>query len=279
MEAARSCSPRCARPRSERGPSSTSTGPWRRSSSGPTTPPFPSATRELLREARRALRPGRRASAAGGPRTRAGSSASTSSPTRATTASSCCCPASSEPQPGPVARRPRRGRVASSSRGLDQRDLERAGIRTEDKGAIVALHWRGARERGRRGVAGPRDRERRPSGRGSSPHRGRKVLEIRPNVADQQGHRRRGADPDAAGRRRALRRRRPHRRRRLRGAPHAAGGRRPRAPSSASPWPPMRRRPRSRPTPTSRSTGPEGFVDVLRGAGRVRPWPTATCCG
>src|SRR5215213_1579834 len=28
--------------------------------------------------------------------------------------------------------------------GLDRSELERVGIRTEDKGAIIALHWRGA---------------------------------------------------------------------------------------------------------------------------------------
>src|SRR5881409_3547618 len=33
-------------------------------------------------------------------------------------------------------------------RGLDRSELDRAGIRTEDKGAIVALHWRGAPNEG-----------------------------------------------------------------------------------------------------------------------------------
>ncbi len=69
---------------------------------------------------------------------------------------------------------------------LDRSELERVGIRTEDKGAIVALHWRGApSERAAESlaqeIASEADRQ------GLVPHRGRKVLEIRPNVAIDKG--------------------------------------------------------------------------------------------
>jgi trehalose 6-phosphate phosphatase len=70
--------------------------------------------------------------------------------------------------------------------GLDRSELERAGIRTEDKGAIVALHWRGspneaAAESLAHEIASEAEWE------GLIPHRGRKVLEIRPNVAINKG--------------------------------------------------------------------------------------------
>ena len=62
---------------------------------------------------------------------------------------------------------------------LNRGDLEAAGIRIEDKGAIVALHWRGApNETAAESVA---------SEIASIPHRGRKVLEIRPDVAINKG--------------------------------------------------------------------------------------------
>jgi trehalose-phosphatase len=70
--------------------------------------------------------------------------------------------------------------------GLDAEALRRAGIRTEDKGAIVALHWRGAPNEGAaeslaHEIASEAERK------GLVPHRGRKVLEIRPNVAINKG--------------------------------------------------------------------------------------------
>jgi len=69
---------------------------------------------------------------------------------------------------------------------LDPGELERAGIRTEDKGAIIALHWRGAENEGAaeslaHEVASEAEWQ------GLVPHRGRKVLEIRPNVAVNKG--------------------------------------------------------------------------------------------
>ena len=69
---------------------------------------------------------------------------------------------------------------------LDRSELTRVGIRTEDKGPIVALHWRGApneeaAESLAEGIASEAE------GHGLVPHRGRKVLEIRPDVAINKG--------------------------------------------------------------------------------------------
>jgi trehalose 6-phosphate phosphatase len=70
--------------------------------------------------------------------------------------------------------------------GLDQRDLERAGIRVEDKGAIVALHWRGSENEGE-AEALAREIESDADWKGLVAHRGRKVLEIRPDVPVNKG--------------------------------------------------------------------------------------------
>lgn len=70
--------------------------------------------------------------------------------------------------------------------GLDRSELERVGIRTEDKGAIVGLHWRGADNEGAaESLAHEIANE--AEWQGLVPHRGRKVLEIRPNVAINKG--------------------------------------------------------------------------------------------
>jgi trehalose 6-phosphate phosphatase len=70
--------------------------------------------------------------------------------------------------------------------GLDRSELERAGIRTEDKGPIVALHWRGApNEAAAESLAHEIANE--AKWKGLIPHRGRKVFEIRPNVAINKG--------------------------------------------------------------------------------------------
>jgi len=72
--------------------------------------------------------------------------------------------------------------VSSLNRG----DLEGAGIRIEDKGAIVALHWRGApNETEAESLANEIASE--AEWQGLVPHRGRKVLEIRPNVPINKG--------------------------------------------------------------------------------------------
>jgi trehalose 6-phosphate phosphatase len=69
---------------------------------------------------------------------------------------------------------------------LDRSELERVGIRTEDKGAIVGLHWRGAENEGAaESLAHEIASE--CEWKGLVPHRGRKVLEIRPNVAINKG--------------------------------------------------------------------------------------------
>jgi trehalose 6-phosphate phosphatase len=70
--------------------------------------------------------------------------------------------------------------------GLDRSELERVGIRTEDKGAIVGLHWRGAENEGAaESLAHEIASE--AEWQGLVPHHGRKVLEIRPNVAVNKG--------------------------------------------------------------------------------------------
>jgi trehalose 6-phosphate phosphatase len=76
--------------------------------------------------------------------------------------------------------------TARCVKGLDSSELERAGIRTEDKGAIVALHWRGAPNEGAaESLAHEIASE--AEWQGLVPHRGRKVLEIRPDVPINKG--------------------------------------------------------------------------------------------
>lgn len=70
--------------------------------------------------------------------------------------------------------------------GLDATDLERAGIRIEDKGAIMALHWRGSENEGE-AESLAREIEAGADWKGLVSHRGRKVLEIRPDVAINKG--------------------------------------------------------------------------------------------
>ncbi len=68
----------------------------------------------------------------------------------------------------------------------DHEQLDRAGIRVEDKGPIVALHWRGAADEGAaESLAHEIAAE--AEWQGLVTHRGRKVLEIRPNVAINKG--------------------------------------------------------------------------------------------
>jgi trehalose 6-phosphate phosphatase len=78
------------------------------------------------------------------------------------------------------------GRVQDFARARDERDLRLLRVRIEDKGPIVALHWRGvpdedaARTR-LEGVAQEAEAE------GLRTHWGRKVLEIRPPVEVNKG--------------------------------------------------------------------------------------------
>jgi trehalose 6-phosphate phosphatase len=69
---------------------------------------------------------------------------------------------------------------------LDRRELERAGIRTENKGAIIALHWRGAPNEGA-AESLAQEIANEAEWQGLVAHRGRKVLEIRPNVPINKG--------------------------------------------------------------------------------------------
>jgi len=94
-------------------------------------------------------------------------------------------PGEAEPHPDPSLD----GHDADAPRfvaALDRGSLDRAGIRTEDKGAIVALHWRGAANEGAaESLAHEIAAE--AEWQGLVTHRGRKVLEIRPNVAINKG--------------------------------------------------------------------------------------------
>ncbi len=94
-------------------------------------------------------------------------------------------PGESEPRPDPSLD----GHEEDAPRfvaDLDQVELERAGLRIEDKGAIVALHWRGAQNEGEaESLASEIAAE--AEWQGLVPHRGRKVLEIRPNVPVNKG--------------------------------------------------------------------------------------------
>jgi trehalose-phosphatase len=78
------------------------------------------------------------------------------------------------------------GDAPSFVESLDRSELERVGITTEDKGAIVALHWRGSENEGAaESLAHEIASE--AEWQGLVPHRGRKVLEVRPNVAVNKG--------------------------------------------------------------------------------------------
>ncbi|HEU4979949.1 MAG TPA: trehalose-phosphatase [Solirubrobacterales bacterium] len=70
--------------------------------------------------------------------------------------------------------------------GLDRSELDRVGIRTEDKGAIVALHWRGAPNEGA-AESLAREIASEAEWQGLLAHHGRKVLEVRPNIPINKG--------------------------------------------------------------------------------------------
>ena len=94
-------------------------------------------------------------------------------------------PGESEPRPDPSLD----GHDDDAARfvaGLDAVQLERTGIRTEDKGAIVALHWRGAENEGE-AEALAREIASEAEWQGLVVHQGRKVLEVRPNVPINKG--------------------------------------------------------------------------------------------
>jgi trehalose 6-phosphate phosphatase len=87
-------------------------------------------------------------------------------------------PGDEEPRLDP-SMRDREDAAASFLAGLDGNGLTTLGLRTEDKGPIQALHWRGAADEGAaegraREIAAEAGRE------GLEPRWGRKVLELRP---------------------------------------------------------------------------------------------------
>jgi trehalose 6-phosphate phosphatase len=94
-------------------------------------------------------------------------------------------PEGDEPQPDPSLDG-HEGDAARFVAELDRAQLDRVGFRVEDKGAIVALHWRGAPNEGEAEslaseIANAAEWQE------LVPHRGRKVLEIRPNVPINKG--------------------------------------------------------------------------------------------
>lgn len=77
-------------------------------------------------------------------------------------------------------------RVQEFGRELDTADLRRLRVRIEDKGLIVAFHWRGAPDEGAARAAIDSIAARAESS-GLRTHWGRKVLEVRPPVRLDKG--------------------------------------------------------------------------------------------
>ena len=94
-------------------------------------------------------------------------------------------PGAEEPRPDPSLDG-HEGDAARFVAELDRGELERAGFRVEDKGAIVALHWRGAPNEGE-AESLANEIATAAEWQELVPHRGRKVLEIRPNVPINKG--------------------------------------------------------------------------------------------
>jgi trehalose 6-phosphate phosphatase len=78
------------------------------------------------------------------------------------------------------------GRVKAFVAARDNPDLRRLRIRIEDKGAIVALHWRGAPDE-EAALARVRELAGEGEAAGLAIHWGRKVLELRPPVPFDKG--------------------------------------------------------------------------------------------
>ncbi len=94
-------------------------------------------------------------------------------------------PGESKPRPDPAV-----GSRAERARGfvedLDPGELEAAELRLEDKGAIQALHWRGASDEGEAKTQAERVAARAQDA-GLVPRWGRKVLELRPVAGIDKG--------------------------------------------------------------------------------------------
>jgi trehalose 6-phosphate phosphatase len=94
-------------------------------------------------------------------------------------------PNASEPRAAPELG-PHGRDAARFAAGFDAAELDAAGLRVEDKGPIIALHWRGAAdESGAEALAERIAAE--AEGAGLVIHRGRKVLELRPSGAVDKG--------------------------------------------------------------------------------------------
>ncbi len=78
------------------------------------------------------------------------------------------------------------GRVKSFVAERDNPDLRRLRVRIEDKGPIVALHWRGAPDEDA-ALARVEELAAEAEAAGLATHRGRKVLELRPPVPFDKG--------------------------------------------------------------------------------------------
>jgi trehalose 6-phosphate phosphatase len=77
-------------------------------------------------------------------------------------------------------------RVHAFAAAVDTVEVQRLRLRLEDKGPIVAFHWRGAPDE-EAAVAAAAQIERDAHAAGLATHRGRKVLEIRPPVPIDKG--------------------------------------------------------------------------------------------
>ncbi len=77
-------------------------------------------------------------------------------------------------------------RVQDCAGDVDREMLEREGIHFEDKGVIVAFHWRGVNDE-ESAEAALKDVAKGAESAGLHPHWGRKVLEIRPQVRLDKG--------------------------------------------------------------------------------------------
>ena len=175
---ARRCSRRCAPTRARTAILTDIDGTLAPIVERPEQAAVPSAAVRAAGGAERALRRWSAASPAAGRPRRGAWSASRGSPTPATTASSCCCRATRSRASTPRSRGARTRR-RSSSPGSTPDELAALGLRTEDKGPIQALHWRGAEDE--RAAEARAHEIAADAGRaGLEPHWGRKVLELRP---------------------------------------------------------------------------------------------------
>jgi trehalose 6-phosphate phosphatase len=95
-------------------------------------------------------------------------------------------PGANRPSPAPALGDRAGDAMRFMSAGVDGAELSVAGVRVEDKGPIVALHWRAAEDEARAELAATSVAER-AAAAGLAPHRGRKVIELRPAVAVDKG--------------------------------------------------------------------------------------------